>query len=183
MSLDLSILDHKALVERTDYVLASCFDPAATMLANALVEGNKIMVCGNGGSACDAQHLAAELVVRFKADRRPWPALALTDSAILTAASNDYEYSRVFSRQVEAYGKAGDVLIAISTSGKSKNVLEAIAAAKRLGVWTLGLSGNNPLGADVDVAVPSLQTARVQEMHILIAHLLVEELERRLPAR
>jgi D-sedoheptulose 7-phosphate isomerase len=176
-----SLDDHFALMMKVSGMLRAYFDPAVTLIAHALVHEHKVLICGNGGSACDAAHLAAELVVRFVNDRRPWPAIALTDPAILTAAGNDYGYQYVFKRQVEAYGLPGDVLIAISTSGKSRNVLEAIATAKARGLGTLGLSGSNPLGCDVDIAVPSLTTARIQEMHILCGHLIVEELERRLP--
>ena len=163
-------------------VLDAVFDPAVTMLAQALVADQKILFCGNGGSASDAMHIAAELVVRFVGDRRAYPAVALTaDSATLTAAGNDYGYERVFQRQVEALGRPGDVLVALSTSGKSRNVLEAIITAKHRGLKTLGLSGQKPLGCDVDIAVPSSVTARIQEAHILIGHLLIEGLEERLP--
>lgn len=172
---------HQELLVRTASQLAVFLDPACSMIAHALVEGRKLLICGNGGSACDAAHIAAELVVRFVHDRRAWPAIALTDPAILTACGNDYGYDQVFKRQVEALGQAGDVLMALSTSGKSRNVLEAIATAKARGLGTVGLSGINRLGCDVDIAVPSTTTARIQEMHILCGHLIVEELERRLP--
>jgi D-sedoheptulose 7-phosphate isomerase len=176
------MVDHADLQSRLMTVLEAQLDPAITMLEHCLLEGHKVLLCGNGGSACDAMHIAAELVVRFHADRKAYAAIALTaDSAVLTAAGNDYGYSRVFSRQVQALGEAGDVLIAISTSGKSANVLEAIASAKFQGMPTLGLSGAKHLGCDVDIAVPSTTTARIQEMHILCGHLLVEGLERRLP--
>ena len=156
---------HKALLEHLSAVLASTFDPAVTMLELALRSGNKILFCGNGGSACDASHLAAELVVRFVSERKPYPAISLTaDSAILTAAGNDYNFTQVFARQVKAYGQPGDVLVALSTSGQSKNVLEAIIAAKFLGMPTLGISGAHNMGCDVDIAIPSMDTARVQEL-------------------
>jgi D-sedoheptulose 7-phosphate isomerase len=177
-----SVIDHIDTVQRLGQVLASQLDPAVTMLEFALKGGNKILLCGNGGSACDAMHLAAELVVRFVADRKAYPAIALSaDSAILTAGGNDYGFERVFSRQVEAYGEAGDVLIALSTSGKSKNVLEAVAKAKFQGMPTLGVSGKHGLGCDVDIAIPSTVTARIQECTILVAHLIIEGLEERLP--
>lgn len=163
-------------------VLASQWDPAVTMLEVALKEGHKILFCGNGGSACDASHLAAELVVRFLNERKAYPAISLAgDPAILTAAGNDYDFTQVFARQVKAYGEAGDVLVALSTSGKSKNVLEAIIAAKFLGMPTLGISGVNSLGCDVDIAIPSNNTARIQELSILCGHLIIEGLEERLP--
>lgn len=177
-----SMVEHAALVERMDLVLAHQLDPAISMLERALVSGNKILLCGNGGSATDAMHLAAELVVRFVMDRKAYPAIALTaDSAVLTACGNDYGYERVFSRQVEALGEVGDVLIAFSTSGKSKNVLEAIRRAKFQGMPTLGIAGKAGLGCDVDIAIPSTVTARIQEVTLLCGHLIIEGLEERLP--
>lgn len=178
----LAILDHLEALDETRTVLASQLDPAITLLAEALAAGKKILLCGNGGSATDAMHIAAEFVVRFVTDRKAHPAIALSaDNAILTACANDYGYEHVFRRQVEAYGQSGDVLIAISTSGKSRNVLEAIATAKHQGLGTIGLSGSTRLNCDVDIAVPSIVTARIQEMHILIGHLLVQGVEGRLP--
>lgn len=177
-----SYAEHWAVWEETRAVLSSQLDPAVSLIAHAIAEDHKILLCGNGGSATDAMHLAAEFVVRFVADRKAYPAIALTaDSAILTAAGNDYGYPQVFARQVDAYGRSGDVLIAISTSGRSRNVLEAIATAKQRGLGTIGLSGRQGLNCDVDIQVPSAVTARIQEMHILIGHLIVEELEARLP--
>jgi D-sedoheptulose 7-phosphate isomerase len=177
-----SVIEHGNTVQRLLAVLEAQRDPAVTMLTTALFEGRKVLFCGNGGSACDAMHLAAELVGRFFLDRRPYPALALSaDSAILTALGNDYTFDKVFARQVHAYGEPGDVLVALSTSGRSKNVLEAIVAAKFLGLRTLGISGVTPLGCDVDIAIPSNNTARIQEATILVGHLLIEGLEERLP--
>lgn len=176
-----SIDQHLATLHKLSAVLHFALDPAVDMVAHALVAGHKVLLCGNGGSACDAGHIAAEFVVRFLTDRKAYPAIALTDSVIITATANDYAFERIFARQVEAYGQAGDVLIALSTSGKSRNVLEAIATAKRMGIGTIGLSGVHALNCDVDIAVPSVITARIQEMHILCGHLLVEELEARLP--
>jgi D-sedoheptulose 7-phosphate isomerase len=177
-----SIADHQSAIAGLLNVLASALDPAITMLEVALSAGGKVLLCGNGGSACDAQHLAAELVGRFYLDRPAYPAIALvSDAATVTAISNDYGYAKVFSRQVEAFGRSGDALIALSTSGRSKNVLEAIAAAKRLGVGTIGISGRQQLSCDVDIAVPSTNTARIQEATILCGHLIIEGLEARLP--
>ncbi len=177
-----SLDDHLDVCAHLVAVLQSQWDPAVTMLATALFEGHKVLLCGNGGSATDASHLAAELVGRFYLDRRAYPAIALSsDPAIVTAISNDYGYHKVFARQVEAYGTPGDVLIALSTSGKSKNVLEAILSAKHRGMPTLGISGRVGLGCDVDIAIPSTITARVQELTILAGHLLIEGLEERLP--
>ena len=179
---EFSLLDHVGTAQRLGTVLASQLDPAVTMLAIALTDSHKILLCGNGGSACDAMHLAAELVVRFVADRKAYPAIALAaDPAVLTAAGNDYGYEHVFSRQVQALGEAGDVLIAFSTSGTSKNVLEAIRTAKFQGMPTLGICGKKPLGCDVDICIPSTITARIQELSILCGHLIVEQLEERLP--
>jgi D-sedoheptulose 7-phosphate isomerase len=177
-----SIADHARTVQGLLAVLEAQRDPAVTMLTTALFEGKKILFCGNGGSACDAMHLAAELVGRFYLDRRAYPAIALVaDSAILTALGNDYGFDKIFARQVHACGEPGDVLVALSTSGKSKNVLEAIVAAKFLGLRTLGISGATQLGCDVDIAIPSTNTARIQEATILVGHLLIEGLEERLP--
>lgn len=172
-----------AVLVNLEAVLAATLDPAVTMLAEALIEDKKVLFCGNGGSAAMANHLAAELVVRFVADRRAHPGMSLAaDNAVLTAAGNDFGYDRVFSRQVDAYGRTGDVLVALSTSGKSRNVLEAIAWAKHRGLRTLGLCGPTPMACDVDICVPSTVTARVQECHLLIGHLLIEGLEARVPA-
>ena len=147
------------------------------VLARALLEGGKLMWCGNGGSAADSQHLAAELTGRFIKDRRPLAAIALsTDTSALTCISNDYSYDDVFSRQVQGLGRPGDCLIGISTSGNSRNVIRAVEAAKALGIQTIGLLGRDG-GAlkdlcDISLIVPSNVTARVQEMHILIGHTL-----------
>jgi D-sedoheptulose 7-phosphate isomerase len=177
-----SLIDHVDACQRLGAVLASQWDPAVTMLCLALTAGRKILLCGNGGSASDASHLAAELVGRFYLDRRGYSAIALSsDPAIVTAIGNDYGFHRVFARQVEAYGDAGDVLIALSTSGKSKNVLEAILTAKHRGMPTLGISGAQQLNCDVDIAIPSTNTARIQELTILAGHLIIEGLEERLP--
>jgi D-sedoheptulose 7-phosphate isomerase len=158
---------------------------AATLMVAALRGGGKILVCGNGGSAADAQHVAAELVGRFERERRAIAAVALTtDTSILTAIANDYTYARVFARQIEAIGRAGDVLLAISTSGQSASVLEALAAAKAAGITTVALTGRDggPAGeaADVHVNVPSPSTARVQEVHRTLLHAMCELVEREL---
>ncbi|MBI1871353.1 MAG: SIS domain-containing protein [Chlamydiae bacterium] len=155
----------------------------AEILIQGLRDGNKLLICGNGGSAADAQHFAAELVTRYKVDRAPIAALALTtDASILTSVGNDYHYDLVFRKQVEALGKRGDILVAISTSGRSKNVLEAVQAAQKKGLKTMGLMGGNldsPLSKEVDIAfhVPSTETARIQESHILVIHILSELIE------
>lgn len=154
------------------------------VLGEAVVAGKKIMFCGNGGSAADSQHLAAELVVRLRphVNRTALPGLALTvDSSIITAGGNDYGYNSVFERGVEAYGKDGDVLIGISTSGNSENVLRAVRKAKDIGVVTVGLLGKSggkiAPECDFSLIVPSDTTARIQESHILVGHIWCEMIE------
>jgi phosphoheptose isomerase len=158
---------------------------AADVLLKALGAGRKVLACGNGGSAADAQHFAAELVGRFARERRAWPALALTtDTSILTAVGNDYGFDRVFARQVEAHGQPGDVLVGISTSGGSPNVVAAVEAARARGLVTVGLTGRDggALGRAVDVHlnVPSASPARVQEVHITLLHVLCDLVEQEL---
>ncbi len=158
---------------------------AAAAIAAALGGGRKVLACGNGGSAADAQHVVAELVGRFARERRAWPALALTtDTSVLTAVANDSGFDRVFARQVEAHGQAGDVLIAISTSGASPNVLRAVEAARARGLVTVGLTGRDggELGrmSDVHLNVPSSSTPRIQEAHTTLLHVLCELVEREL---
>ncbi len=152
---------------------------AAELLRDAALGGRKVLLCGNGGSAADAQHIAAELVGRFVLERRPLAAIALTtDTSALTAIANDYGYDRVFARQVEALGAPGDVLVAITTSGTSRNVVAAVEVARRIGMKVIGLTGANGAafvaGCDAGVAVPSTVVARIQECHITIGHLLCE---------
>lgn len=152
-------------------------EAAAAMLVQALVAGKKLMLCGNGGSAADSQHIAAELTGRFVHDRRPLAAMALTtDSSALTCIANDYDFDQVFARQVRALGQAGDCLVAISTSGNSPNVLRAAEAARRMRITTVALTGRSGgrLGETCDAAivVPSSITARIQEAHIFVGHVL-----------
>lgn len=155
---------------------------AATIIANALATGHLVMVCGNGGSAAEAQHLAGELVGRFRREREPWPVLALTaDSAVLTAVANDYGYETVFARQVAAFGHQGDVLVGISTSGESPNVVNAAGQARERGMSVIALTGREPtrlgLFSDVAIAVPAPETALVQEVHSVLVHLISEIVE------
>jgi len=150
-----------------------------SLICQTLTAGNKILLCGNGGSAADAQHIAAELVGRYERQRRAWPAIALTtDTSALTALSNDYGYDEVFARQVEALAVEGDLLIAISTSGKSPNIIRAVEKAKELGCRTLALSGSDGgllAGlCDEALVVASERTSRIQEAHITIGHLWCE---------
>jgi len=158
---------------------------AADVIDQCLRAGNKLLVCGNGGSAADASHFATELVVRFAMDRRALPAICLTsDSGILTAAGNDYGFDEIFARQVAAFGAAGDVLICLTTSGKSKNLVRALqeAAARQIKtIAFLGRDGGSTAGiADLDLLVRSDSTARVQEAHQLLLHVLCETIESRL---
>lgn len=151
----------------------------AVMCSHALKNGNTIFFMGNGGSAADSQHLAAEFVGRFVRERRGFPAIALTtDTSILTAVGNDYGFDAVFARQVEALARCGDVVVGISTSGNSPNVVKAIEAAKALGAKTIGLTGMSggklESLCDLCISVPSKVTARVQEAHILIGHIVCE---------
>lgn len=148
---------------------------AANLLQNTFKNGNKVLLCGNGGSAADAQHIAAEFVVRYQLKRRALPAIALTtDTSILTAHANDFDFDSVFARQIEALGNAGDTLIAISTSGNSKNIVQAAQIARSKNLNVIALTGENG-GALAEFAtnlitVPSKITARIQETHILIGH-------------
>lgn len=159
----------------------------ADLCAQALRAGHKVMFCGNGGSAADSQHLAAELVGRYKMERHALASLALTvDTSILTAIGNDYGYDDIFRRQVEGLGEAGDVLVGLSTSGNSRNVLKAFGQAKTMGITTVaftGAGGGAMAGvADVTLAVPSAVTNHIQEMHITCGHLLCELVEKALCA-
>lgn len=156
------------------------------LMAEALQQGRRVLVCGNGGSAADAQHIAAELVGRFVTLRRGLPAIALTtDSSILTAVSNDYGYDYVFRRQVEALGQADDILIGISTSGNSTNVEQALAAARQMGLTTVGLLGRDggrcKALCDYHFIVPHQEAARIQEVHITIGHILCGIVDAQIP--
>lgn len=165
---------HQAMIEKLR-TRADVIESAGELLIDTLKQGGKILLCGNGGSASDCQHIAAELVVRYEKHRRPLAAIALTtDTSILTAHSNDYHFDSVFARQVEALGHENDCLIAISTSGTSKNVLNAAEAAIDKGMAVIGLTGcgGGMLAgvATMSVVVPEQITARIQEAHILIGH-------------
>ncbi len=179
-----ALAEHLQVAEASR-ALAPQVDAVAARLAEVLRAGKKLLWCGNGGSAADCQHLAAEFVIRFERERAGLAAIALTtDTSILTACANDYGYARVFARQVEALGNPGDALIAISTSGTSPSVVAAVEAAKVRGLLTIGLTGglSDGLGdtaggrlrelCDVCVVVPSARTARIQEIHMLIGHTL-----------
>jgi len=169
------IEDHKKCIESLYGVCGDNIASASTMILESLKNGKKFLLAGNGGSAADAQHIAAELTGRYKKERPGIKAIALsTDTSALTAIGNDYGYEYVFSRQLEALGDSGDVFLGISTSGNSQNVIEALKKAKQIGIKTIGLSGKDG-GAmaslcDINIVVPSNNTPRIQEMHILIGH-------------
>ena len=168
---------HKNVLEKVMETLQEDIQTACQRVVAVLKSGGKIMFCGNGGSAADAQHLAAELSGRFETERRGLPALALTtDTSVLTAVGNDLGFEHIFSRQVEALAAPGDLVVGISTSGSSPNVLAAFKQARKAGCKTIGLSGrdggNFSGKCDLNIVVPSPSTARIQEMHILIGHII-----------
>jgi D-sedoheptulose 7-phosphate isomerase len=174
-----SLQEHLETCQKLLDSLLPDIERSGQTICDALTSGKKILLCGNGGSAADAQHIAAELVGCYEKQRRSWPAIALTtDTSALTAVSNDLGYEEVFARQLAGLAQTGDILIAISTSGRSKNVLKAAERARELGCRTIALTGasSDPLGSicDVTVAVPSKRTSRIQEAHITIGHLWCE---------
>ena len=169
---------------QNDDRLISLILKAADSIVHAVKTGKKLMICGNGGSAADAQHIAGEFLCRFYKDRNPMPAIALsTDTSVITAISNDYSYDDVFSRQVNALGKEGDVLLGISTSGNSRNVLEAFKPAKKNKIQTILLTGNIEREiweyCNIVINVPSADTPTIQEMHFMIEHLICEIVEKK----
>ncbi|HVW14193.1 MAG TPA: D-sedoheptulose 7-phosphate isomerase [Mucilaginibacter sp.] len=174
--------DHQQLIQKVIDTLTGDIEKACRVMVSTLKNGNKVLIAGNGGSAADAQHIAAELSGRFVKERKALPGIALTtDTSALTSIANDYGYEYVFSRQVEALAKPGDLFIGISTSGNSQGVLNAFESAKKLGCSTLGLSGRdggkmNGL-CDLSIIVPSNITARIQEMHILIGHIICKAVD------
>ncbi|NOX32495.1 MAG: D-sedoheptulose 7-phosphate isomerase [Deltaproteobacteria bacterium] len=157
-------------------------EPCARFMAKTLKEGRKILLFGNGGSAADCQHIAAEFVNRFRMERRPLPAMALTtDTSVITSIGNDYSYEDIFSKQIQAFGKKGDIALGISTSGNSPNVLKAALEARQMGLLIIGFSGCKGKLKDLcDFPFPvgSDTTARIQEVHILLAHILCDLTER-----
>ena len=169
-------------------VLAEPIERAAQVILDALLNGRKTMSCGNGGSAGDAQHFSSEMLNRFERDRPGLPAIALTtDTSTLTSIANDYDYSQIFSKQVRALGQAGDVLLAISTSGNSRNVMAAIDAAHDRDCTVISLTGKDGgrmrdmlRDGDVEICVPSDSTARTQEVHLLVIHCLCDLIDAQL---
>ena len=174
--------EHQAVAAATRAQLREPFECVLGVCVDAIKKGNKLFFFGNGGSAADAQHLATELTIRYKKDRAPIAAIALTtDTSALTAAGNDLGFDKIFSRQIDALGRAGDVAIGITTSGRSPNVLAAFESCKRLGVTTIvftgGTGGQAAMLADHKLVVPSTTTARIQEMHITLGQMLCGGLE------
>jgi D-sedoheptulose 7-phosphate isomerase len=175
------LAEHLELAGRIDGLLPQV-DAVAARLIEAFSGDGRVFTCGNGGSAADAQHLAGELVGRYKRERRPLPATALSvDPSVVTCIGNDYSFEDVFARQVQALARAGDVVIGFTTSGRSENVVRALAAARELGATTVlfgGGEGRPALDhADLVLLVPSSATARVQEMHLLLLHLVIEQVD------
>lgn len=173
---------HKSVVDATMSAVRRDFGAALAIFEQSVSQGGKLLFFGNGGSAADAQHIAAELVIRYKKDRKAIAAIALTtDTSTLTACGNDLGFDALFERQIEALGRPGDVAIGISTSGKSPNVLRGLRQARSSGLKTVGLSGGTggelPAICDALIVVPSPVTARIQEMHITIGHMLCVGLE------
>lgn len=176
-----ALTEHIAIIRQL-HAQEDAFERAAILLTDCLLRGNKVLWCGNGGSASDSQHLAAELVGRFRRPRSALSSIALTaDTSVLTAIANDWGYDHVFERQVEALGQPGDVVVGISTSGNSRNVYAALARARKLGAATIAMTGKTggriAAVADVCLRVPSADTARVQEAHILCGHILCDWVE------
>jgi D-sedoheptulose 7-phosphate isomerase len=179
------LIEGSEVLRQTALCLAPAIATVAEHMIDVLSAGDKILICGNGGSAADAQHFAAELVGRFRRTRPSWAAIALTvDASILTSLGNDFGFEQIFARQVQAIGRPGDILVAISTSGRSKNVLAAVEVAAALGMKTVGLTGEGTslLGDIVDnhLPIPSANTAFIQHGHMAIIHVLCELIEDRL---
>jgi D-sedoheptulose 7-phosphate isomerase len=174
--------DHQQLIQKVIDTLSGDIETACGMIVSTLKNGNKVLVAGNGGSAADAQHIAAELSGRFVKERRALPGIALTtDTSAITSIANDYGYEFVFARQLEALAQPGDLFIGISTSGNSEGILKAFDSAKKFNCKTLGLSGRNGGKmnglCDLNIIIPSDITARIQEMHILIGHILCKAVD------
>ena len=183
--IDQAFSEHIEALKKTHITISQNIEIAADLIAKSLTSGGTIFWCGNGGSAADSQHIAAEFVGRFKKDRRPLRSIALTtDSSVLTCVANDYSYEEIFSRQLDALGRDGDILVAITTSGKSENIKKALIQAQNMGIKTIGLLGKKggecKNYSDISLIVPSDITARIQETHILIEHLLCELVEHKL---
>ncbi len=176
---------HANVASETLKAISKKLEKSSSIISKSLTSKRTIFWCGNGGSAADSQHIAAELVGRFKKDRKPLRSIALTtDTSVLTCISNDYSYEEIFSRQLNALGKKGDTLVVITTSGNSKNIKKVLIQAKKMSIKTIGLLGKGGGDCknllDISMIVPSNDTARIQEMHILIGHLMCELVEHKL---
>jgi D-sedoheptulose 7-phosphate isomerase len=186
MSLEQELAAHVEAIQATVARSSAVIESIVGKLSDCFEQGGKLLICGNGGSAADAQHLAAEFMNRMRIDRGPWPAIALsTDTSVLTSIANDSAYDDVFARQVVALGRAGDILIAISTSGGAANVLAAIRAGRDRGLVTVGFTSEIGAermadGCDLVLAVPSRETARIQECHEFVYHVIAGMVEQRL---
>lgn len=186
MGLDDELAAHVTALTGTVAESSGAIADIVTRLCSCFDEGGKLLLCGNGGSAADAQHIAAEFMNRLRLDRRPLPAIALTtDTSVLTCVANDVCYDEVFARQVEALGGTGDVLFALSTSGRSANVLAALTTGRQRGIFTVGFtgqSGTERMAPDCDVllAVPSRDCARIQECHEFVCHVIAGMVEEQL---
>ena len=175
--------EHLEVLDKSRNCLVDNIQEVSKLISDSIQEGGKLIICGNGGSAADSQHIAAELVGRFKKERKGLPAVALTtDTSILTAVGNDYGFDKIYARQIEAIAENRDVFVGISTSGNSQNIIEAAKAAKKVGCSLVGLSGMD--GGELsslckfNINVPSKNTARIQEVHIFIGHIICEILEK-----
>ena len=180
--------NHIQVAQQSQLYLTESLVRAGEMVANAMLNGKKVLCCGNGGSAADAQHFSAEMLNRFMIERPALPAIALTtDSSTLTAVANDYHFDEVFSKQIKALGQPDDILLAITTSGKSPNMLAAVDAAHHRGMQVLALTGHDGgplrqrlLSSDIEITIPSDHTARIQEMHIFCLHCLCDMVDQQL---
>lgn len=181
LDLKTALAEHSAAIDSLTY-MESQLHQSVRLIRGAFAEGRRLFICGNGGSAADAQHLAAELTGRFEKERRGYPAIALTtDTSVLTSIGNDFGFDCIFSRQLQALATRDDVLLVISTSGASVNVIKALEQARAMGVRTIGLLGRNGGTCaelvDIPLVVEATRTARIQEAHVLILHLLCEALD------
>jgi len=187
-AVSVSIKEHCEVFAAFEDAVGEAVRNSAKLISEAFTSGGKVLICGNGGSAADAQHIAAEFVGRYETERIALPAIALTtDTSALTALANDYDFERIFARQVEALGREGDCLIAISTSGNSPNVLAAVMSARSRGMKVIGFTGSNGKRlaglSDIAIMVPSTRTARIQEGHITAAHIICELIDIATPTR
>lgn len=189
MGLEDELAAHVAAIRSMVATSSAVISDIVARLSSCFAQGGKLLICGNGGSAADAQHFAAEFMNRFRIDRQPWPAIALsTDTSVITSIANDSAYEQVFARQVEALGRPRDVLIGLSTSGGSANVLAALRVGRERGLVTIGFtgdSGSKPMGpaCDILLAVPSDETARIQECHEFVYHVVAGMVEKELHRR